>query len=177
MYSKAGGLHGPRYGFGTDDRFNRLGRQLSDASELPGPGSYSGNSTFGSQRSSRLTSQPMFGFGSSTRDHSARLFVSDMHAKSGAAVTAKGPGPGVYSLNSSIGTQVRPSRDLAHAPPPRASRTHPNPKRHPHPCCHPCCAQATSRGHSAPSWGFGKASRFDGRAYTTDTPGPGSYAT
>lgn len=92
MYHKAGGLAGPEYGFGTDDRFQRLGRQLSDASELPGPGSYSADSTLGSQRSSRLTTQPAFGFGSSNREHSARIFVSDMHAKaSGPAAYAQPP--------------------------------------------------------------------------------------
>ena len=37
--------------------------------------------------------------------------------------------------------------------------------------------QLASRGRSAPSWGFGKATRFDSKAYATDTPGPGSYAT
>lgn len=37
--------------------------------------------------------------------------------------------------------------------------------------------QATSRGRSAPTWGFGKASRFDSKMYASDTPGPGSYAT
>ena len=143
-YTKAGGLSGPKYGFGTDDRFQRLGRRLSDSAELPGPGSYSSSttdSTLGSQHSSRLTTQPAFGFGTSNRDHSARIFVSDMHSKSVAGPYAASPGPAVYSLNSSIGTQT------------------------------------TSRGRSAPSWGFGKAARLDSRAYMTDTPGPGSYAT
>ena len=91
MYAKAGGLSGPKYGFGTDDRFQRLGRRLSYAADLPGPGSYSSDSTLGSQRSSRLTTQPAFGFGTSNREHLARIFVSDMHAKSGAAVACVCP--------------------------------------------------------------------------------------
>ena len=140
MYRKAGGLAGPKYGFGTDDRFQRLGRQLSDASELPGPGSYSSDSTLGANRSSKITTEPAFGFGSSNRDHTAKIFLSDLHAKSGAAPRYS-PGPSVYTLNSSIGRQ------------------------------------STSRGRSAPTWGFGKASRFNDRTYMTDTPGPGSYST
>lgn len=142
LYHKASGLAGPKYGFGTDDRFNRLGRQLSDASELPGPGSYSSDSTLGSQHSSRLTTQPAFGFGSSNREHTAKIFLSDLHAKSGGASSwGVSPGPGVYNAASSVGRQ------------------------------------ATSRGRSAPTWGFGKASRFNDRTYMTDTPGPGSYST
>ena len=42
--------------------------QLGDASGLPGPGSYDDKGTLGSQRSSRLTTQPAFGFGSSNRE-------------------------------------------------------------------------------------------------------------
>jgi len=144
MYTKKGGLAGPKYGFGTDDRFQRLGRQLSDSAELPGPGSYepSTDTSLGAQHSSKVETVAAFGFGTSNREHAARIFVSDMHAKSAAATAyASSPGPGVYTLNSSIGTQ------------------------------------ATSRGKSAPKWGFGKANRFDNRAYVTDTPGPGSYAT
>jgi len=140
MYTKAGGLTGPKYGFGTDDRFNRLSRQLSDSGELPGPGSYADRSTFNSQQSSRLTTQPAFGFGSSNREHSSRVFVSEGHAKASGQAPAS-PGPSMYTLSSSIGTQ------------------------------------ATTRGRSAPGWGFGKASRFNQRAYESDTPGPGSYAT
>jgi len=36
--------------------------------------------------------------------------------------------------------------------------------------------QPTSRGRSAPSWGFGKQSRFAAGAYETGSPGPGAYA-
>jgi len=143
MYTKAGGLAGPKYGFGTDERYQRRDRHLNDETELPGPGAYSSDSLVGgTQRSSRLTTQPAFGFGSSNREHSSRIFVSDLHAKSGGSNAYNtSPGPAVYSLNSSIGTQT------------------------------------TTRGKSASSWGFGKATRFDNKAYATDTPGPGSYAT
>jgi len=140
MYSNKTQLGGPRYGFGTDGRFNRLARHLNDSSELPGPGSYSADSTLGSQLSSRLTTQPAFGFGSSEREHTARIFVSDLHSKSSGGAFGSSPGPGVYSQPSSIGTQ------------------------------------ATSRGRSAPSWGFGKANRFKANFADNGTPGPGAYA-
>ena len=106
MYSKPGGLHGPKYGFGTDDRFQLQARQLSDESERPGPGAYSLETTLGStQRSSRVTAQPAFGFGSSNRSHSERVFISALHAKSTASSVVS-PGPSVYTPASSIGRQA-----------------------------------------------------------------------
>jgi len=142
MYNKEGLAPGPKYGFGTDERFNRLARELGDASGLPGPGSYDDKGTLGSQRSSRLTTQPAFGFGSSNREHIAKVFVSDMHSKSaGNSYSTYSPGPNAYSLTPSVGVQ------------------------------------STSRGRSAPSWGFGTASRFKNGAYETGSPGPGAYAT
>jgi len=149
MYQKASGLAGPKYGFGSDGRWSRIERHLNDQSELPGPMEYnteilrdSGNSTLNTNSESRTITQPAYGFGSSNRDHSARIFLSDMHAKAAASTAyITSPGPAVYTLTPSMGTQ------------------------------------STSRGRSAPSWGFGKATRFDSKAYATDTPGPGSYAT
>lgn len=37
--------------------------------------------------------------------------------------------------------------------------------------------QPTSRGRSAPSWGFGKDRRYKDNTYETISPGPGAYAT
>ena len=82
MYSKPGGMAGPKFGFGTDDRFNRLARQLGDAAEQPGPGAYEGGSVFGANMSSRLESTSRYGFGTSNREHMAKVFVSDMASKS-----------------------------------------------------------------------------------------------
>ena len=126
---------------------------------------------------------PRFGFGTSNREHSARIFVSDMHAKSGAAVA--------YAPRLANLRLVRPSARLLayvgssphslHLPPPVTHSASPRYATSPGPGVYSLNssigAQATSRGRSAPSWGFGKATRFDNRAYTTDTPGPGSYAT
>ena len=36
-------------------------------------------------------------------------------------------------------------------------------------------AQASTRGRTAPTWGFGTANRFRDK-YDTGTPGPGAYA-
>jgi len=140
MYSNKSQLAGPRYGFGTDGRWKRIQRNHNDSRELPGPGSYTHATMLGSQTSSRLTTEPAFGFGSSDREHSARCFVSDLHSKSSGGAFGASPGPGVYSPVSSIG------------------------------------AQATSRGKSAPSWGFGKANRFKANFADNGTPGPGAYA-
>ena len=141
MYRKEGGLAGSKYSFGTNERFQREARQLGDAAELPGPGSYSADTTLGTQRSSRLVTQPAFGFGSSNREQSARVFVSEFHSKSSSSGDySKSPGPGVYALSSSIGSQ------------------------------------ASTRGRTAPTWGFGKASRFKDNIFDNGTPGPGAYA-
>jgi len=142
LYQRDSALAGPKYGFGTDERFNRLARELGDAAGLPGPGSYDDSGNFGPQHSSRLVTEPAFGFGSSNREHIAKVFVSDMHAKSsGGSFSSFSPGPNAYSPAPSIGIQ------------------------------------ATSRGRSAPSWGFGKSTRFKQGAYETGSPGPGAYAT
>ena len=140
MYAKEGGLAGRRYGFGTDQRFNRLAKELGDASELPGPGSYDDRGTLGGQHSSRLVNEPAFGFGSSTRDHSSRVFVSSLHSKASGS-GARSPGPSAYGPVSSMG------------------------------------AQASTRGRSAPGWGFGKATRFKAGEHDTGGPGPGAYST
>ena len=67
MYTRAGALHGPKYGFGTDERFQKVTRQLNDAAELPGPGTYeSDTKSTGTQRSSKQMSQPAYGFGTSS---------------------------------------------------------------------------------------------------------------
>ena len=61
-------------------------------------------SMFGDQTLSRRTSAPQYGFGSSTRDHQAKVFTSQEHAKLSAPRDS--PGPAVYSLRASVGAQV-----------------------------------------------------------------------
>lgn len=140
LYQHRGALEGPEYGFGTDDRFQRLGRQLADSSELPGPGSYAHDSTFNTQHSSSRRTDSRYGFGSSNREHQAKTFLSEFHAKSSPGAHPTSPGPAVYNSAPSIGVQ------------------------------------ATTRGKSASSWGFGTDTRFKAGAYANGSPGPGSYS-
>ena len=60
-------------------------------------------SMLGTQVSSAHESSPSFGFGSSTREQAAKVFLSSEHAK--LASTSFSPGPAVYMLRSTIGTQ------------------------------------------------------------------------
>lgn len=143
MYQRESGMAGSKYGFGTEERFGRVARQLGDAAEAPGPGSYDDKGVLGEQASSKVSTVASFGFGSSNREHISRVFVSDMHARA-AGTSNNGnfsPSPNAYTLTNGIGVQP------------------------------------TSRGRSAPSWGFGTGSRFRAGAYETGTPGPGAYAT
>lgn len=75
------GLAGYKFGFGTEERFGRTARQLHDAAESPGPGSYEDKGVLGQQSSSKLDTVASFGFGSSTREHVARVFCNDMMAR------------------------------------------------------------------------------------------------
>jgi hypothetical protein len=139
-YHRKPALGGAKFGFGTDDRWQRLDRSLNDSSELPGPGSYTHDTTFNTQYSSARRTDSSYGFGSGTREHQAKTFVSEFHAKSSAGAHPTSPGPAVYNSAPSMGVQ------------------------------------ATTRGKSAASWGFGKATRFPAGAYATGSPGPGAYA-
>lgn len=58
---------------------------------------------FGTQSYSHRISAPQYGFGSSTRDGCAKVFLSREHAKLSAP--ASSPGPSAYTLRSSVGTQ------------------------------------------------------------------------
>lgn len=128
-----------RYGFGTDGRFTREQRRLSDSADAPGPGTYGlGDGPSVQFSSSNGVREPTFRFGTSTREGNAKVFVSNAHSK-GDGTNVYSPGPASYKCNSSIGNQH------------------------------------TTRGRTAPGWGFGKANRFRDN-HDTGTPGPGSYA-
>ena len=61
-------------------------------------------SMFGTQPLSARRSQPSYGFGSATREHTAKLFVSNAHS---ATVGGKaGPGPATYHQRASVGNQI-----------------------------------------------------------------------
>lgn len=98
----------PKYGFGTAERFSRVAQKLGSNWDTPGPAGYdtsAGTTGVGVQQSSRVVSQPSFGFGSSTRHQRSRLFVSDGHSRSNGGAHACSPGPAVYPSTSSIGSQ------------------------------------------------------------------------
>ena len=92
-------LSGSKYGFGTE---RRLGTSREDAASaaIPGPGAYRTTSSVGFQHSSSHQTQPAFGFGSSNREHAAKLYVSNAMSRG----SGYSPGP-CYSLTSSVGAQ------------------------------------------------------------------------
>ena len=61
-------------------------------------------SMFGSQALSARRSAASYGFGSSTREHQAKLFVSQAHSAT-AGYGLGSPGPATYGLRSSVGRQ------------------------------------------------------------------------
>ena len=59
---------------------------------------------FGSQAHSKRRSAPSFGFGSSTRNQAAKVFLSQEHAK--LSTPSFSPGPSAYTLRASVGSQA-----------------------------------------------------------------------
>jgi hypothetical protein len=201
------GLAGYKFGFGTEERFGRTARQLHDAAESPGPGSYEDKGVLGQQSSSKLDTVASFGFGSSTREHVARVFCNDMMARAsgrsgmGASRRLAPPSPPFHPLPSCVPTPRPPSPPFHPLPSPGpslwpecASASGPRllltPLRPPAPPAgnftpgppaynipNGIGIQPTSRGRSAPSWGFGKDRRYKDNTYETISPGPGAYAT
>ena len=61
-------------------------------------------SMFGGQVHSKRRSAPSFGFGSSTRNQAAKVFLSSEHAK--LSTPGFSPGPSAYTLRASVGSQA-----------------------------------------------------------------------
>ena len=61
-------------------------------------------SMFGAQAKSNRRSSPSFGFGSSTRNQAAKVFLSRDHAK--LSTPGFSPGPSAYTLRASVGAQA-----------------------------------------------------------------------
>lgn len=108
------------------------------AATSPGPGSYTQIAAVGIQASSTKPSTPRFGFGSSNREHMAKVYISPDHEKVTGGRDA--PGPGAYAQVPSTGQK-----------------------------------QPMSNVHTAASWGFGTAERFNKVSKQSGTPGPGTY--
>lgn len=63
-------------------------------------------STLGPQVVSVRASAPIFGFGSSTRDQAAKIFISSEHAKLSTTTISPGPAWGSHAIPSTVGPQV-----------------------------------------------------------------------
>jgi len=90
----------PAWVMGKAERFDQIG-----SSWVPGPGQYVLTDSVGAQADSKKKGAPKYGFGSSTREHREKVFVSQEHASvsSGGAWV---PGPGQYAVQSLTGKPV-----------------------------------------------------------------------
>ena len=91
----------PSYGFSHTQRF--AVSKDTDAANMP-IGGFS-SSSFGTQTSSSVASQPKFGFGSAHRNQMERVYISEEHNKS--MFGKHSPGPCSYTLKGAMGKQVR----------------------------------------------------------------------
>jgi hypothetical protein len=98
----------PAWAFGSTKRFQY--DHVKRAMNSPGPGSYAMTASVGKQ--STRESAPIFGFGSSTRENQAKVYMSPEHEKGNFGRGS--PGPCTYTLQQSVGTQ-RLSKDHSSA--------------------------------------------------------------
>lgn len=221
----------PQWQFGTDERFSRRPR-----GPVPGPGTYDADSALGKQLYSARSTNPRYGFGTSSRGNSAKLFISQEHAKNEFGHNSPGPafinnahtqlagskygfgtaarfsrvaqkqgsdwdspGPAAYDTSAGttgVGSQLSSrcesqprfgfgSSERSHRAKMFVSDTHARSVAGEHACSpgpavyhgpSSIGAQRSTRGQTAPTWGFSKASRFRTNSDDTGTPGPGAYA-
>ena len=80
-------------------RVGTASRWVSTPSTSPGPARYdSRRSAVGPQQTSNNRSSPLFGFGSSTRDHQDKLYVSKSHERVKFGLGSPGPCTAAHSL-------------------------------------------------------------------------------
>ena len=99
----------PSWVQGTEKRFAKAA-----TSWVPAPGHYGNNEAhgriapgIGPQIVSNSHSQPRFGFGTSNRDHAAKVYISKDHESSTGGRDA--PGPGQYPIASMTGNRIASS--------------------------------------------------------------------
>jgi hypothetical protein len=181
----------PKWAFGTSQRFpTETGR--SRFSSVPGPGAYDSKGAVGAQVSSVMGTSPSIGFGSATRDHVAKVKISEEHNKS--LFGSNSPGPR-YTLPQSMGKQVQGQCvqepawvfgstkrfSLDHV---KRASTAPGPGTYR--MTNSVGPQVTSNRPSTPRFGFGTSNRahqekvFLSRDHSSVTkglcsPGPGAY--
>lgn len=91
----------PSWVMGKAQRFDKM----SSTDWVPAPGTYSITASVGAQVSSSKPSRPRIGFGTSNREHAAKVYISAEHEKvSGGSKDA--PGPGAYPVPSLTGKPV-----------------------------------------------------------------------
>jgi hypothetical protein len=101
----AGGSRGvrnstqPAWVMGKAERFAK-----DRSAWVPGAGEYKLTPAVGPQVNGRLKSSPLYGFGSSNRDHMAKVYISSEHEKYSGGRDA--PGPGQYAIKSLTGNPV-----------------------------------------------------------------------
>jgi len=148
-------------------------------------------SMFGDQSLSKRQSAPQYGFGSSTREHQARVYTSPEHAKLSAPRVS--PGPAVYSLRNAVGSQIDGRKNSA---PQWAfgtadrfmgeKRSSSNPGPGAYDAKSGIGPQATSQRTSQPIFGFGSSTReIVGKVFLSEghnkdkygvaSPGPAVY--
>ena len=89
----------PAWVMGKAERFKK-----DPSSSVPGAGQYKILPAVGPQVNGKLKSAPLYGFGSSNRDHMAKVYISAEHEKVSGGGDA--PGPGQYSVKSLTGNPV-----------------------------------------------------------------------
>lgn len=108
----------PGWVMGKSERFTY--DHVKRAAGTPSPGSYDVTAAIGPQNSSTKPSTPRFGFGTSTREHAAKVYISSEHEKVTGGRDA--PGPGAYPIGSMTGAQIRSSNNGVRADPPLPHR-------------------------------------------------------
>eukprot|EP00908_Phaeocystis_cordata_P001930 Transcript_1207.p1 GENE.Transcript_1207~~Transcript_1207.p1 ORF type:complete len:308 (+),score=74.89 Transcript_1207:200-1123(+) len=183
----------PKFGFGSAGRQHVEKVFVSEehnkslfGTQSPGPASYGIKGSLGKQDTSRLgtgETQPSWVFGSTKRfqyDHVKRA--------------ANSPGPGQYGYSTGVGRQSLSTRqsspnfgfgtsDRSHQAKVYMSPEHEKMNhglQSPGPATYglngSVGVQRLSKDHSAASWGFGTADRWQGsKAGKDNSPGPGAY--
>lgn len=157
----------------------------------PQAGNHGRGTMFGSQPVSKRPSAPAYGFGTASRAQANKVFMSKDHAKTSGG--AHSPGPSVYTLRGSVGSQ--PDGRKASAPHwafgtserftyEKKSQAAPGPGAYQEKGAFG--TQATSRQTSQPIYGFGSATRehtakcfvsedHNKSRHGVDSPGPMVY--
>jgi len=92
----------PSWVFGSNQRFRDP--DLERAGKLPSPDKYTKPSGVGLQSDSTKRSAPLPGFGTSTRENAAKVFLTPAHEKVNFGKVS--PGPLSYTLTPGVGKQV-----------------------------------------------------------------------